>query len=149
MNPRDLEHLVDAELKRLPARRAPRTLLPRVLAATAAQEHRQPAKGWSVWPRAWQLAAAGIAAVVLAGVWRLMSFAGPYLAPLLSNSGFDRTASVTRRADDIAVIVRVLWEMLIQPAATYVSILAISLALACALLWSAVERLAPGGASHR
>ena len=102
-----------------------------------------------MWPRAWQVAGGGIAAVVLIGVWRMVSFAGPYVAPLLSNTGFDRTASVTRRADDITVVVRVLWEMFIQPAATYVSILAISLALACALLWSAVERLAPGGASHR
>ena len=102
-----------------------------------------------MWPRAWQFAGGGIAAVVLIGVWRLVSFAAPYLTPLLSNTGFDRTASLTRRADDIAVVVRVLWEMFIQPAATYVSILAISLALACALLWSAVERLAPGGASHR
>jgi hypothetical protein len=149
MNPIDLEHLVDAELKRLRPPRAPRTLLPRVLAATAAEELRQPAKGWSVWPRAWQFAGGAVAAVVLVGVWRLVSFAGPYLTPLLSNTGFDRTASVTQRADDIAVVVRVLWEMFIQPAATYVSILAISLALACALLWSAVERLAPGGASHR
>ena len=102
-----------------------------------------------MWPRAWQVAGGGIAAVVLIGVWRMVSFAGPYVAPLLSNTGFDRTASVTRRADDITVVVRVLWEMFIQPAATYVSILAISLALACALLWSAVERLAPGGASQR
>jgi hypothetical protein len=149
MNPTDLEHLVETELKRLPAVRAPRTLLPRVLAAAAAEQHKQPTRGWSAWPRGWQLAGGSIAAVVLIGIWRLVSLAGPYVAPLLSNSGFDRTASVTRRADDIAVVARVLWEMFIQPAATYVSILAISLALACALLWSAVERLAPGGASHR
>jgi hypothetical protein len=149
MNPTDLEHLVDAELKRLPAVRAPRTLLPRLLAVAAAEQHRQPTGGWSVWSRGWQLAGGSIAVVVLIGMWRLVSFAGPYVAPLLSNSSLDRTASVTRRADDLAVVARVLWEMFIQPAATYVSILAISLALACALLWSAVERLAPGGASHR
>ncbi len=149
MNPIDLEHLVDAELKRLRPPRAPRTLLPRVLAATAAEELRHPAKGWSVWPRAWQFAGGSIAAVFLIGVWRVVSFAGPYLTPLLSNSTVDRTAAVTRHADDLAVVVRVLWETLIQPVATYVSILAISLALACALLWTAVERLAPGGASQR
>jgi hypothetical protein len=148
MNPTDLERLVDAELKRLPAVRAPRTLLPRVLAA-AAEQQRHPASGWSVWPRAWQIAGGSIAAIVLVGMWRLVTFAEPILTPLLSNSGFDRTTSVTRHADDIAVVARVAWEMFIQPAATYVSILAISLALACALLWSAVERLAPGGASQR
>jgi hypothetical protein len=149
MNPIELEQFVDAELKRLPAPRAPRTLLPRVLADATAEPRRHPARGWSVWPRAWQLAGGSIAAVFLIGVWRLVSLAGPYLTPLLSNSTVDRTTAVTRRADDIAVVVRVLWETLIQPVATYVSILAISLALACALLWTAVERLAPGGASQR
>jgi hypothetical protein len=37
----------------------------------------------------------------------------------------------------------------LQPVATYVSVLTITFALACALLWSAMERMAPGGASQR
>jgi hypothetical protein len=63
--------------------------------------------------------------------------------------GLGRAAAFTRGADDAATVVRVLWDVLLQPVATYVSILAISLALACALFWTAVERLAPGGASQR
>ena len=150
MSPIDLEHLVDAELKQLPTPRAPRTLLPRVLAATAAQEqHAKPASGWAMWPRGWQFAGGVAATVLIVGIWRLVSFAQPYIADVLPFGGFDRAASFTRNADEAAAVVRVLWEVLLQPVATYVSVLAISLVLACALLWTAVERLAPGGASQR
>jgi hypothetical protein len=150
MNPIDLEQLVDAELKRLPTPRAPRTLLPRVLAAAAAQpQHAQAGPGWMVWPRVWQLAGGIAAAVVLAGIWRLAAWAEPFIAAFLPSAGLGRAAAFTRGADDTVTVVRVLWDVLLQPVATYVSILAISLALACALLWSAVERLAPGGASQR
>jgi hypothetical protein len=150
MSPIDLEQLVDAELKRLPTPRAPRTLLPRVLAAVEVQEqHAKPARGWTMWPRGWQVAGGAVAATVFVGLWRLAAFAQPYVADVLSIGGFDRAASVTRSADEAAAVVRVLWEVLLQPVATYVSVLAISLVLACALLWSAVERLAPGGASQR
>jgi hypothetical protein len=148
MNPIDLEQLVDAELKRLPAPRAPRTLLPRVLAAAAAQErHARPARGWAVWPRPWQVAGGLIAIVIFAGIWKLAAIARPFMTELMPSGG--RAAAWTRSADDAATVVRVLWEVVLQPVATYVSILAISLALACALLWTAVERLAPGGASQR
>ena len=150
MSPIDLEHLVDSELKRLPTPRAPRTLLPRVLAAATAQEqHAKPARGWAGWPLGWQFAGGCVAALLFVGMWRLVSFAQPYVADVLSIGGFDRAASVTRSADEAAAVVRVVWEVLLQPVATYVSVLAISLALACALLWTAVERLAPGGASQR
>jgi hypothetical protein len=149
MNPIDLEQLVDAELKRLPAPHAPRTLLPRVLAATASQARPQPSRGWGAWPRLWQFAGGVAAAVVLIGAWRLAVIAQPFIADLWPAGQFGRAASVTRGAGDAATVVRVLWDVVLQPVATYVSVLAISFALACALLWSAVERLAPGGASHR
>ena len=148
MNPIDLEHLVDAELKRLPTPAAPRTLLPRVLAATAAQPQRQPSRGWVAWPRLWQFAGGLVAAVVLVGAWKLAVIAQPFIADMWP-AGFGQASSVTRGAGDTATVVRVLWEVVLQPVATYLSVLAISFALACALLWSAVERLAPGGASHR
>ena len=150
MNPLDLEQLLDAELKRLPAPGAPRTLLPRVLAAASAQrQHAKPARGWEFWPRAWQLAGGAVAAAVLVGIWKLAAIAQPFISALLPSAGFGRAAAFTRGADETVAVVRVLWDVLLQPVATYVSILAISLALACALLWTAVERLAPGGASQR
>lgn len=149
MSPIDLEHLLDRELKRLPTPRAPRTLLPRVLAAAAQEPHPKPARGWALWPRGWQFAGGVVAAVVLLALWKLAAFAQPLIAQLAALGGFDRAASFTRSADEAATVVRVLWEVLLQPVATYVSILAITFALACALLWTAVERLAPGGASQR
>jgi hypothetical protein len=149
MNPIDLEQLVDAELKRLPAPRAPRTLLTRVLAATAAQPAARPARGWNGWPRAWQIAGATAAAAAFIGMWKLVVFGAPVLQELLPALNFGRAASFTRGADDAATVVRVLWDVVLQPVATYVSVLTISFALACALLWTAVERLAPGGASQR
>lgn len=79
MNPtpeQELERLVDEALRRLPPRRAPATLAPRVLAAIAARQHvpwyRQP---WSQWPRALQTAffvfAAALVGGLYAGAWRL------------------------------------------------------------------------------
>jgi hypothetical protein len=149
MNPIDLEQIVDTELKRLPGPKAPRTLLPRVLAATAAQPHAAPGGGWFAWPRAWQFAGGLVAALVLIGTWRLMAFAWPFVEQLLPATGLDRAAAFTRGADDTATVVRVFWEVLLQPLATYLSVLVISFTLACALLWTAVERLAPGGAPQR
>jgi hypothetical protein len=52
------------------------------------------------------------------------------------------------RANEIATVARVFWEVLAQPVATYLFVLGISLALACALAWAALEA-ALGGASHR
>ena len=149
MNPIDLEQLVDAELKRLPGPRAPRTLMPRVLAAAATEHRAKPASGWLMWPRAWQFTGGVIAAVAFFGIWKLAAFAQPFVSELLPSVGFGRAAVVAKNADDAATVVRVLWDVLLQPVATYVSVLAISLALACALLWTAVERLAPGGVSQR
>jgi hypothetical protein len=149
MNPIDLEQIVDAELKRLPLPKAPRTLLPRVLAATAAQPQARPARGWVAWPRAGQFAGGLVAALVLIGTWKLMAFIRPLVGELLSNTGLEGASTLTRNADDAATVVRVLWEVLLEPVATYVTVLAISFALACAALWTAVERLTPGGVSHR
>jgi hypothetical protein len=87
MNPIDLEQLVDAELKRLPSPRAPRTLLPRVLAAASAQpQHVKAGRGWMVWPRGWQLVGGIAAVVVLVGIWKLAVFAEPLLAALMPSA---------------------------------------------------------------
>jgi len=102
-----------------------------------------------LWPRAWQLVGGVVMALVLVGIWKLAVFAQPLVGEFLPAVGLGRAGAFTRGADDAATVVRVLWDVLLQPVATYVSILAISLALACALFWTAVERLAPGGASQR
>jgi hypothetical protein len=85
---------------------------------------------------------------VLVGIWKLAVFAQPLVRRCCADGRLGPAAAFTRRADDAATVVRVLWDVLLQPVATYVSILAISLALACALLWTQSSAL-PWRASQR
>jgi hypothetical protein len=150
MNHIDLQQLLDRELKQLPRLKAPDTLLPRVLALTV---HEQPADSrgaWLAWPRAWQLVSAAAAVAFIAGAWMLMQIVQP--GDLLWSTAGEtpsRVAGFGQSAGNAATLVRVFWEVLLQPVAIYVSALAISFALACAVLWTAVERLALGGASQQ
>ena len=153
MNPVDLQELVDRELKRLPAPRAPRSLLPRVLAATVDRPELPWYRGaWVTWPRAWQAASIAAIALMAAGVW----LAVPLVAGLLSSSTLttapavpDRVVALGRTASETATVVRLFWRVLIAPIAVYLFALALSLSLACALIWTALERLALGGAPQQ
>jgi hypothetical protein len=150
MNPVDLQELVDRELKRLPAPRAPRSLLPRVLAATVERpETPWYRNAWVTWPRAWQALSIVAVALVAVGAW----FAVPPIAALLSSPSLpavpERVADYGRTASETATVVRLFWRVLIEPVAVYLFALAISLSLACALIWTALERLALGGASQQ
>ena len=146
MNPADLERLVDRELKRLPAPRAPRTLLTRVLAATV---HQPPlpwyARPWLSWPPAAQ--AASIAAVVLlvAGVY---VFALPALS-WTPGSGevTSQLTALLQALNSASALVRVSWRLLLEPVAFVVMVAAVTLSLGCAALWSVLDRVALGGAS--
>lgn len=153
MNPVDLQELVDRELKRLPGPRAPRTLLPRVLAATVDRPALPWYRGaWVTWPRAWQAVSIAAFVLVVAGAW----FAVPVIASFLSSSSIgsvsavpERVATVGRTASETATVVRLFWRVLIEPVAVYLFALALSLSLACALIWTALERLALGGAQQQ
>jgi hypothetical protein len=68
MDPLDLDRRLDRELNELPRPRAPLTLLPRVLAATAMRAP-APATGWLTWPRSWQAASIAALAALVAGAW--------------------------------------------------------------------------------
>lgn len=134
MDPVDLDERLDRDLKALPQPRAPRTLLPRVLAATL--ERGPAATGWFTWPRTWQAGSMAALAALVTGVWMLLA-APP--APV---------ADMARAAGETATVMRALWEVLLQPVATYVLALGVSLAIACAAAWALFE-VALGGASHR
>ena len=84
MNPDDLERLTHRELHRLPAPRAPRTLLPRVMAAVEAWANRPwYTRAWFTWPLGWQVASAAALVLLVTG--------GVMLAPSSPrNSGFSR-----------------------------------------------------------
>ena len=71
----DLDNLVGGALEQLPAPRAPRSLLPRVMTALevnqAAQRSGPRARPWLAWPLAWQVASLAVVMAVSIGVWRL------------------------------------------------------------------------------
>ncbi|MEX2272859.1 MAG: hypothetical protein WD690_15410 [Vicinamibacterales bacterium] len=136
MDPADLERLLDRRLKALPRPQAPRTLLPRVMAAASRHAAPEAVSGWSTWPRGWRAAAIAAALMLAAGVSSLL-IAPP--APV---------AETARTAADTAAIMRVIWDVLLQPAATYLVVIGIALTLACAAAWAALE-VALGGASQR
>lgn len=131
MEPFDL----DRELSTLPPPRAPRTLLPRVLAATTMRAPAE-ATGWLTWPRRWQGASiAAMLAIVAGTVWFL-------------NAPPQPVSEMAQSAGQAAATVRVLWDVLLQPAATYLFAIGVVLALVCAAAWAALD-VALGGASQR
>jgi hypothetical protein len=136
MDPVDHDERLDRALRQLPTPRAPRTLLPRVLSATVLQPAPPAATGWSTWPIGWRAASVALFCAVVAGAW-MLSTAPP--------AGLSETAG---RAGEVATVVRALWSVMLQPVATYLFVLGIMLALACALAWAALEA-ALGEASHR
>lgn len=136
MDPVDLDDRLDRELAELPPPRAPRTLLPRVLAATAEAEARFGASGWFTWPLGWRIASVvALVALVIGGAF--FATAPP-----------QQISDAADTAGEVATVARVLWDVLAQPLATYLFVLGVSLALACALAWAALEA-ALGGASQR
>ncbi len=136
MDPAELERLLDRELKQLPRPHAPRALLPRVLAATIGRGDSPAVTGWFTWPRAWQVGSVCAVAVVIAVLWTFV------MTPPRPVTDVARTAAET------ATIMRAFWQVLLQPVATYVLVLGVTLALACAAAWAAFE-VALGGASQR
>jgi hypothetical protein len=136
MDPVDLDERLDQELRQLPQPRAPRSLLPRVLAATVDRQARPSATGWLTWPLGWRIASLALLATLVAGV---------SLLPTTLPQGVGDAAET---AGEVATVVRVMWDVMLQPLATYLFVLGVSLALACALAWAALEA-ALGGASHR
>ncbi|HUF24424.1 MAG TPA: hypothetical protein VMN81_09875 [Vicinamibacterales bacterium] len=137
MDPADLDRRLDRELRALPRPRAPLTLVPRVMAA-AARQAAAPAPaptGWSTWPRSWQTAALAALVAVCAGIaWLLTAPPAP-------------VAEMARTAGETAALMRVLWDVLLQPAAPYLLVLGVAFALACAAAWAALD-VALGGASQ-
>ena len=129
----DLDPRLDRELAELPRPRAPQSLLPRVLAATSLRPR---ASGWLTWPRAWQAASlVAMAALVGAAAWLFRTPPAP-------------VTEMAQSAGQAATTVRVLWDVVLEPAATYLAIIGIVLTLICAAAWAALE-LALGGASQR
>ena len=116
----ELEQKMDRELRRLPAPRAPHTLLPRVLAAVEAWVNRPwYTRAWFTWPVGWQAASVALLALVVAGVWMLPP--APASVVVTTNAG------------------RVLWRTMIEPFLAYAFVIVVIMCLACAAFGAALS----------
>ena len=158
MPPGDLEDVVDRALRELPVPRAPRTLLPRVMAAvegehTATAPVRAPrAQPWVTWPLAWQVAS--VAVVVALGLgaarlWPLASSVVALAAPTLAGDALPRISAVAAdavsTAATVASVTRIVWHALVQPFVGYLLVLILLMCAACATFGAALGRVVLGG----
>jgi hypothetical protein len=116
----DLEQRVDRELRRLPAPRAPHTLLPRVLAAVEAWVNRPwYTRAWFTWPLGWQVASVALVAAAFIGLWLLPP--APPSVVVTTNAG------------------RVLWRTIVEPFLAYAFVIVVIMCLACAAFGAALS----------
>jgi hypothetical protein len=152
MHPIDLETLVSRELGRLPAPRAPQTLLPRVLATVQAWSRRPwYAREWFTWPLVWQLASfAALIAVVGGGVVALpiaqvaVQNATSTLLPRVMTD----VPQAARALDVTANTTRVLWRAVIEPLLPYACVFVGLMCLACGMVALALNRAIFGRPLH-
>jgi hypothetical protein len=147
----DLERLVDRELKRTPAPRAPETLLPRVmLAVRAARAAQPPVREWMTWPVSWQVASMAAAVLIAIGLWRVLPWGLAALSALFidpSTAFGSQVASVIEQLQALAGAGRVIWRVL-GPLAIYGVGFIVVMMAACAVFGTALGRIAWGGASR-
>lgn len=147
----DMERRVDQVLQGLPAPRAPRSLLPRVMAAVA--EARRPwyARAWRTWPLAWQIASAVACALVAAGasmsVPAVQAFAGAHASPALA-ALLTHVLDVAARTEDARRAAEIVWRVAIAPAAAVALVPVLLMCGASVAFGAALGRLALGGVSR-
>jgi hypothetical protein len=153
MDPAELEHLIDRALRRLPAPRAPHTLLPGVMRAVRAQTSSAPARGFLTWPWLWQVASVAALVVVLVGVVRVWPAAESTLAGFFDPSATPAMTRVTAIVQDVAQRIdhvvsagRVVWRVLLQPVGIFVLVMVAAMGIACTVFGTALGRVAFGGA---
>jgi hypothetical protein len=147
MDPADLERLVDRELRALPAPRAPRTLLPRVMAAVASARRPWYSRAWLTWPAAWQAVSVVVLLAAVAGGAMLL----PNVRQAMNSLTFvaEVQGDVAARARDVEVAttaVRVLWNALLAPVVPYAFGLVLLMCAACAVFGTALNHLVFGKA---
>ena len=128
VDPEPFADIVGSSLRRLPLPVAPRTLLPRVMAA-AQEWARRPwyAREWFAWPLAWQ--AASIAMLCVSGAGAVV------LLPSVASA----TAHMT--TVNAAVVV---WRAIVRPVAPYAFAYGALMCLACAVFGAALNHVVFG-----
>jgi hypothetical protein len=151
MNVEDLERLADRELRRLPAPRAPQTLLPRVMAAVEAWAGRPwYSRAWFTWPMAWQAVSVAALALLVAGT---VLFAPHVQAAASSAIGgvqvFAGGVTEVAPVETTANSARILWRTLLEPLATYALVVVVLMVLACAVFGTALNHVVIERAEQR
>ena len=111
MRPDDLGERVHRELTQLPAPRAPRTLLPRVLAAIQREPRPWYGLPWVRWPGVWQ----GLSVAALGGLVLGFSLVSPGIDADVVGEVTLRTNAWTGEALAHVRAARVLWRVLLEP----------------------------------
>jgi hypothetical protein len=148
MEPVDLERLIDRELRALPPPRAPRSLLPRVMAAVGDRAQRPwYTRAWLQWPVGWQLASA----FVLIGVVATGSVLLPQLRDAVMALTFvanvrGDVAESAREVEVATTAVRVVWRTLLAPVVPWAFALITLMCAACAVFGTALNHLVFGRA---
>lgn len=148
MDPADLEQLIERELHRLPAPRAPRTLVPRVMAAVDEVRLRPwYSRAWLTWPVFWQVASVLLLIGVAAGGALLLPSVLEAASALSLITGVRGNVSDTARDVEVATsAVRVLWRALLAPVVPYAFGLVFVMCVACAVFGTALNHLVFGRA---
>jgi hypothetical protein len=148
MEPAELERVVGRELQKLPAPRAPRSLLPRVMAAVAETAERPwYTRAWLEWPLGWQVASAVLVLVVFAGVAALLPAVRAAASTLTFVADVQGDVADTARDVEVATTaVRVLWRALVAPVVPYAFGLVFLMCAACAIFGAALNHLVFGKA---
>jgi hypothetical protein len=160
MNRADLERAVSRNLQQLPLPRAPRTLLPRVMAAVHAFASRPwYAREWLTWPLGWQVASATTLAVVVIAVLLLIptarataQVAATNVAPGTVATVIDATEFVgdtAGKASTTTSAVWIVWRVVLAPFVGYAAVVVALMCLACAAFATALNHLAFGKAFSR
>ena len=148
MEPADLEHLIDRELRALPPPRAPRTLLPRVMTAMH-DAARRPwySRAWLTWPIGWQIASVCLLLVVSAGTALLMPAVREAAGTFTFVAGVQGDVADTARDVEVATAAaRVLWRALLAPVVPYAFGVVFLMCVACAVFGTALNHLVFGRA---
>jgi hypothetical protein len=151
MDPRELESLIDRQLRRLPEPRAPRSLLPRVMAAVA--EARRPwyARAWRTWPIGLQIASALAGLVAIAAMSLALPVAQTWLVADSSPLWMDlvsRAGRIVAHTEEVGRAAEVVWRALIAPVATAALVPVLMMCAASLAFGAALSRLAFRGVSQ-
>lgn len=149
MRPDDLESLVARSLRQLPEPHAPRTLLPRVLAAVNAWAGRPwYSRAWFTWPLGLQIASGAalliLVATAAAGVAHVDS-----ASAAVTSAAASRVATAGAAVQTMAAAFDALWRGIVLPFAPYALALVAMMGLACAAGAVALNQVVVGGAVHR